>query len=283
MQHNVHGLAQGHADRSSLPRKALIIAVLTAVGILRINDAALAQSPAHPPETCAIHIPYGMPQPVGHTQPICHTGYIAFVDLDLLVPRIVAYRLRAPASGHCFPRKNNFHPDPALPSEHRASPADYEGSGYDQGHQAPAEDFAGDAAEMSDSFSMANMAPQAPGLNRQGWERIEEDVRGWTLARGELEVYVGPALGGATQTIGVDHVIVPTAFWKVVIDSKTHEALAFVLPNAPVKKTDAPNFHTTIAATEAAAGFNLALPAGIDRTTKPVLWKEGPSEWCSSQ
>jgi len=66
---------------------------------------------------------------------------------------------------------------------HRASLSDYDHSGYDKDHMAPAVDFALDAAEKSDSFSMANMAPQLPGLNRAEWEHLEETVRAWAFAR----------------------------------------------------------------------------------------------------
>jgi hypothetical protein len=88
-----------------------------------------------------------------------------------------------------------------LPPSYRASPRDYDKSGYDKGHQAPAEDFAWDADELSDSFSMANMAPQLPGLNRAEWEHLEETVRSWALVRGELLIFVGPVLPAKPETI----------------------------------------------------------------------------------
>jgi len=83
---------------------------------------------------------------------------------------------------------------------------------------------------MSDSFSMANMAPQRPGLNRAQWERIEETVRVWATDRGNLIVYVGPVLVNTSHTISKDKVVVPTAFWKVIVDPDKKEAPRFRAP-----------------------------------------------------
>ena len=93
-------------------------------------------------------------------------AYVALVDDDLKVPRWVAYTLTKEYSLGCDVRVSDFHADPALPKG-SATPSDYDNSGYDKGHQAPAEDFAWNKDTEYDSFSMANMAPQKPGLNRQ--------------------------------------------------------------------------------------------------------------------
>jgi endonuclease G, mitochondrial len=124
---------------------------------------------AGPFEDCADHLPFGKPQltNAADTTPVCHVGYIVLHDNKFLVPRWVAYRLTGPRSLGCLARTNNFHADENLPDGKRATPDDYSGSGFDQGHQAPAQDFAWSAGTMKDSFSMANMAPQLPGLNRQ--------------------------------------------------------------------------------------------------------------------
>jgi endonuclease G len=149
---------------------------------------------------------------------------------------------------------------------------DYERSGCDRGHQAPAEDFAWDAGEMSDSFSMANMAPQLPGLNRDEWEHLEETVRAWALARGELVIYTGPVLLARPKTIGPDHIAIPTAFWKVIVDPNQHQAVAFLMPQRAIKKGDLRPWQVSIEAVEDQARLTLPLPAGIDAMEIPKLW-----------
>ena len=164
---------------------------------------------------------------------VCHTAYVALVDNDHKIPLWVAYELTAAhLAKSCLPRDDAFHIDPALPKD-SAKPSDYENSGYDKGHQDPAEENTWDAAVQYDSFSMANMAPQLPGLNREGWAHLEETVRSWTASRGPLTVYTGPVLGD-DKTID-DHIAVPTAFWKVIVDKDNH-VIAFEMPNAAVEQ-----------------------------------------------
>jgi len=96
-------------------------------------------------------------------------------------------------------RVSLFHPEDALPDVDRAELADYARSGFDHGHMTPSGDMP-DAEAQQQSFSLANMVPQTPELNRGIWERIESAVR--RLARREGELYVGDrrTIGGATAS-----------------------------------------------------------------------------------
>lgn len=129
------------------------------------------------------------------------------------------------------PRENRFHPDARLPPEGRAELADYARSGYDRGHMAPSGDMP-DVQSQQQTFSLANMVPQAPALNRGPWERIESAVRRLARRRGELYVVTGPAFTGTQiDTIGDNRVLVPTAIWKAVYDSRTLAAGAYLCSN----------------------------------------------------
>ena len=57
------------------------------------------------------------------------------------------------------------------------SEAIYKNSGYDKGHMAPAADFKFNNKAMYESFSIANVAPQSPNLNRIYWAKLEQKVR----------------------------------------------------------------------------------------------------------
>jgi endonuclease G len=132
---------------------------------------------------------------------------------------------------------------------------------------------------MKDSFSMANMAPQVPGLNRAEWERLEEDVRAWAWKRGDLLVYVGPVLKAHPKTIGSDHVAVPAAFWKVVVDIGSGDALAFEMPQKPIAKGDLKPWETTLGAIKRDAGIELPLPHDAHADAKPALWPVDVKGW----
>jgi endonuclease G len=259
------------ASVKTLLRIALFLAVVVAPSGLW----------AGPFDSCADNLPFGEPHLVksAETTAICHVGYAVLHDDKFLVPRWVAYRLTGPHTLGCLARTNNFHADDNLPNGKRAMPDDYSGSGFDQGHQAPAQDFAWNIDRMKDSFSMANMTPQLPGLNRQGWERLEETVRVWATDRNALIVYVGPILLNPKRTIGADHVVVPTAFWKVVVDPATGDALAFIMPQHNVAKGKLDPWQVPISQVEQAAGIELPLPNNTDRKAEPQLWPANLVAW----
>lgn len=206
---------------------------------------------------------------------VCRQGYALGFDSEWHEPRWVEYTLSGDHTFGCLDRsKFPFRADPLLAES--AHPSDYTHSGYDLGHMAPAQDGAWDSSVMKDFFLLSNIAPQLPGLNRAEWERLEEAVRAWAWARGEVVVIVGPIVGGKAARIGTTGVAVPLGFYKVVVDPKTHEALAFMMPQKPEPKGDLEPWLTDIASIEQSIGFKLALPANVVET---VLWPADIAGW----
>jgi endonuclease G, mitochondrial len=250
--------------------------------LLGIVFAAVGAQAA-PFDDCAEHLPFGAPTLTrkANTTPLCHSGYAVLHDDDLLVPRWVAYKLTAKHSLGCLVPGNNFHAEDNLPKEHRATPADYRNTKptYDKGHQAPAQDFAWNAELLGDSFSMANVAPQLPGLSQQGWLRLEQTVRAWALDRGTLIVYTGPVVLKSGPTIGHGEVSVPIAFWKVAIDPARREAIAFAMPQKKIAKGDLAKWKISVADLEQLTGLKLPLPDGVDGDANPALWTANLSAW----
>lgn len=207
-----------------------------------------------------------------HATPVCHAGFAALHDDDLLIPRWVAYRLTTLHTLGCVRLNGEFHAEETLPAGRRAEPDDYRRSGFDRGHQAPAEDFTWDLQRTYDSFSMVNAAPQLPGLNREGWERLEQTVRAWAWTRGAVVVFSGPVLTPVPPTIGANHVAVPIAFFKVVYDPAAGEAIGFLMPQRYIAKGDLSRWVTSIAEIQARTGIVFPLPGGIDITQRPAPW-----------
>jgi len=234
-------------------------------------------------EQCSDQLPFGEPKLKQHASvtPLCHEGYAALVDNDLLVPRWVAYTLTRAHTLGCLDREQycHFHADEALDPDHRATPNDYATSGYDKGHLAPAADFSWDQRELTESCSMANIAPQVPGLNRKEWERLEETVRSWAYDREKLVIFVGPVIHDRESSIGTDHVSVPVAFWKVVVDPEQQDALAFEMRQEDIPKGPLQPFQTSLSQIEEDAAITLPLPDAVDRESKPSLWKTSISVW----
>ena len=129
------------------------------------------------------------------------------------------------------PREGQFHAEDRLPPDDQARLEDYRRSGFDRGHMAPSGDMP-DAESQQQTFSLANMVPQAPELNRGVWAGIEMAVRHLAQRRGELFVVTGPAFQGqALKTIGPGGVLVPSATWKALYDPRANGAGAYVCSN----------------------------------------------------
>ncbi|CAG2160641.1 hypothetical protein LMG26411_07639 [Cupriavidus numazuensis] len=98
------------------------------------------------------------------------------------------------------------------------------------------------ATAMAQSFSLANMVPQAPQNNRKSWAGIEKATRKYVQrARGNVYVITGPVFGSAAPTtIGQDQVWVPQYLFKLVYDSTTHRAWAHWIENSDSARAGQP-------------------------------------------
>jgi endonuclease G len=127
-------------------------------------------------------------------------------------------------------RTNKFFPDARLRSAERATLEDYKGSGFDRGHMAPAGDMPTENA-MAQSFSLANMVPQAPEHNRGVWAKsVEAGTRKYAArASGDVFVITGPVFAPSiaqSPSIGPGQVHIPKYLFKLVYDQDKNRAWA---------------------------------------------------------
>ena len=192
--------------------KKYLIAALVAA----FSFSALAGS------TCPGKFLNDNPPPVKYDQEICFTQFSVLYSDSLKDPVVSAQHLTAEdVKGSLqLKRKDAFHSEPKVPKQFESTQKDYAKSGYDMGHMTAAGD-AGTAQEQLETFSLANMTPQLPDLNRKARRLMEEAVRKQVLAEGDAWVVTGMIPGDKTIGNGVN---VPSVIWKAV-KAKSGEAV----------------------------------------------------------
>ena len=76
-------------------------------------------------------------------------------------------------------RKNEFKPDPDIPSDMQTTLKDYSGSGFARGHLCPSGDRLYSREQNKQTFYLSNMQPQIQGHNGGIWQQLEDKVRSW--------------------------------------------------------------------------------------------------------
>ena len=166
-----------------------------------------------------------------NSYPLCFNGFNVMYSGVSKTPLWTAEYLSPSRLSQKIKREDNFHEEERVSSNHRALLSDYRGSGYDRGHMSPNADMSNIASQF-DSFSLANMVPQAPKNNQQVWRELEEATRAMvTKQKKDVYVVTGPVFSGKKlKTIG-NGVIVPTAVFKAIYIPKHGIIGAYYAPN----------------------------------------------------
>jgi endonuclease G len=176
---------------------------------------------------------------------LCYDAFAILHSGESKTPVLVAQRLnRSSVADADEKRTNRFFPDARLRAAERANLEDYQGSGYDRGHMAPAGDMP-TAQAMAQSFSLANMVPQTPTHNRGVWATsVEAATRKYaSRATGNVFVITGPVFSpniAESPSIGLGLVRVPKYLFKLVYDEDENRAWAYWHENANDTKATAP-------------------------------------------
>ena len=127
-------------------------------------------------------------------------------------------------------RSNQFYEEARLPFSERSLLSDYRGSGFDRGHNAPAGDMSNERS-MAQSFSLANMMPQARQNNQGIWAKNVEEPTRLYVKRAAGDVYVFTGSTGNSGSIGRNRVTVPSHLYKLVYDPSKNQAWAYWIEN----------------------------------------------------
>lgn len=165
--------------------------------------------------------------------------YTLSYNPETKIPNWVAWHLTAEHADGLWPRAD-FYEDEKAPIP-RATLDDYRHSGWTRGHMCPAGDNKWDSLAMYETFALTNICPQNEKLNNGLWNSIENDCRKWARKYGDIYIVCGPVfMQGEHETIGENRVVVPEAFFKVVLClNGTPKGFGFVVRNTEgTKKKD---------------------------------------------
>jgi endonuclease G, mitochondrial len=111
-----------------------------------------------------------------------------------------------------------FYSEKNIPIQYRTKSQDYINSGFDRGHLAPDADFDYDIKAQAKTYTIANIVPQDPTLNRKTWIKAEKYERLVTSKLKTVTVINLVDYSKSTQQIGKNKLTVPNTFYKIIFN-----------------------------------------------------------------
>lgn len=226
---------------------AICVFIILSVVVMRFVRMP-ASRPGPVTRTPAAKLNAGLGNPSGATSDpsnrdnylLVKPQYVLSYNDDKGEPNWVSWHLQASDIGD-VERQNNFHPEDSLPASFKhVTPDDYTGTGFDRGHVCNSKDRTASEDDNTETFSMANMLPQTPDLNRHVWEQLESYSR--TLAQAGNQLFIVAGSYGSVKTIGrKNKVNVPTNCWKIIVVLPQGKDLSQADKSTRVIAVDMPN------------------------------------------
>lgn len=128
-------------------------------------------------------------------------------------------------------KRERFYTEKNLPKKYRSYSKDYVHSGYDRGHLANDASFDYSKKTVRKTYSMANIIPQAPRVNRKTWIKAEKLERRIAVKLGKVNIINGVLYSEHPERIGKHHIAVPYAFYKMIYNDAAGYKKCFYYKN----------------------------------------------------
>ena len=153
-------------------------------------------------------------------------------DYEMKGAKYVAYTLDgSKVNAINIKKRNSFYTEKNLPNQYRSHNKDYTHSGYDRGHLANDASFDYDKKVVAKTYTMANIIPQVPNVNRKTWIKAEELERKVAVGLGMVNVLNGVVYSSNPPRIGKNKIAVPDGFWKMIYNDKENYKKCFYYEN----------------------------------------------------
>ena len=158
--------------------------------------------------------------------------YTICYDYNAKGAKYVAYMLDgSKVNAVNIKKRHSFYTEKNLPKKYRSHTKDYTHSGYDRGHLANDASFDYSKKVVRKTYSMANIIPQAPQVNRKTWIKAEKLERSIASKLGKVSVINGVIYSINPKRIGRNKIAVPKAFWKMIYNDDKNYKKCFYYEN----------------------------------------------------
>ena len=153
---------------------------------------------------------------------------------DYKVAKSVAYKLDGDLVNETnIKERPRFYEEETLEQTQRAKYSDYTNSGYDRGHLAPDASFDWSRESLEATYSLANIIPQVPEVNRDMWVKVEKYARDKAVELGSVNILNIVKYNTTPNRIGTSGIAVSKGFYKVLYNDDESYKECYYYANEP--------------------------------------------------
>jgi len=130
-----------------------------------------------------------------------------------------------------------FYAEESVDEAYRAYYSDYTNSGYDRGHLAPDAAFDWSEESLDATYSLANIIPQVPEVNRDMWVDVERYARIKAVDFGKVNILNIVKYNKRPNRIGDNSIAVSEGFYKILYDEDSGYEECYYYANKPNKNS----------------------------------------------
>jgi len=128
-------------------------------------------------------------------------------------------------------KRPSFHTEKSLNREYRVSPKSYSKTGYDRGHMANDASFDWSMESLNSTYSMVNIVPQEPKVNRYHWLKVERYARLVAKKLGTLNVVNIIQYTKNPKRLKKQNIAIPKGFYKILYNKEKDFERCFYYKN----------------------------------------------------
>ena len=153
-------------------------------------------------------------------------------DYKLMGARTITYTLDAQAVNKVNIKKRpSFHTEKSLDRAYRVSPKSYSKTGYDRGHMANDASFDWSMKSLNSTYTMANIVPQEPRVNRYHWVKVERYARLVARKLGSVNVLNIIQYSKNPKRLEKQNIAIPQGFYKILYNKEKDFERCFYYKN----------------------------------------------------